>query len=243
MIAPAEEWRAGAGDEGVRGTRPAPGLAALVFVAGLCVVAFVAARATASYQAPLRVPAGSAIDYYIAKGADGPDGAKPTGFRPSDLDLARWAFDAWQRSAASGLRFEPAIESGALVRLYWAGPNSGEYGETRPLMLGERRGAAVFIRPDMESLGADIAERAGADPLLRDSIVYLTCVHELGHALGLEHTDDFRDIMYFFGYGGDIVEYFSRYRRQLRSRDDIAKVSGLSDGDLRRLRALYAQGP
>ena len=224
-------------------TRPAPGLAALVFAAGLLVVAFVAARATAPYQAPLRVPAGSAIAYYVAEGAEGAEGAKPTGFRPSDLDLARWAFDAWQRSAANGFRFAPAIESDALVRLYWAGPNSGEYGETRPLMVGGRRGAAVFIRPDMESLGEDIARRAGADPLLRDSIVYLTCVHELGHALGLEHTNDFGDIMYFFGYGGDIVEYFGRYRRQLRSRNDISKVSGLSDGDVRRLRALYAPRP
>jgi hypothetical protein len=45
--------------------------------------------------------------------------------------------------------------------------------------------------------------------------------------------------MYFFGYGGDIVGYFDRYRQQLRSRDDIARVSGLSDGDVSRLRALY----
>ena len=243
MIAPVDDRPGAAGDSRTRVTRPAPGLAALIFAAGLLVVAFVVARATASYQSPLRVPAGSAIAYYIAQGAPGINVAKPTGFRPSDLDLARWAFDAWQRSASNGFRFEPAIESAALVRLYWAGPNSGEYGETRPLLVGGRRGAAVFIRPDMESLGDDIAERAGADPLLRDSIVYLTCVHELGHALGLEHTNDFRDIMYFFGYGGDIVEYFQRYRRQLRSRSDIASVSGLSDGDVRRLRALYVSAP
>jgi hypothetical protein len=69
--------------------------------------------------------------------------------------------------------------------------------------------------------------------------VYLTCVHELGHALGLEHTRDFRDIMYFFGYGGDIGDYFGRYRAQIRSRPDIAKVSGLSSGDTSRLRGLY----
>jgi hypothetical protein len=214
-----------------------PGLAALLFAVALPIAALVAARTGASYQAPLRVPAGAAIPYFIA------DNERPTGFRPSDLELARWAFAAWQRSAANGLRFEPAPEEAALVRLYWAGPASGEYGETRPLMVDGRRGAAVFIRPDVASLGDDVAARAAVDPLLRDSIVYLTCVHELGHALGLAHTSDFRDIMYFFGYGGDIVEYFGRYRRQLRSRADIQKAPGMSDGDMRRFRALYAPNP
>jgi len=93
----------------------------------------------------------------------------------------------------------------------------------------------------MTSLGPDIAERAARDPLLRESIVYLTCVHELGHALGLRHTRDYRDIMYFFGYGGDIPKYFDRYRVQLRSRADIVKVSGLSSGDVTRLKTLYAR--
>jgi hypothetical protein len=45
--------------------------------------------------------------------------------------------------------------------------------------------------------------------------------------------------MYFFGFGGDIVEYFDRYRRQLRSRSDIATVAGVSGADISRLRALY----
>jgi hypothetical protein len=45
--------------------------------------------------------------------------------------------------------------------------------------------------------------------------------------------------MYFFGFGGDISRFFGRYRDQLRSRDDIANVAGLSAGDLRQLGALY----
>jgi len=173
------------------------------------------------------------VPYFIA------DGKGTTGFRTSDTELARWALEDWQRSSGQAIRFAAAPESSALVRLYWAEPSDGQYGEIKRLVVDGRLAAAVFIRPDMASLGPDIAERAARDPLLRESIVYLTCVHELGHALGLQHTRDYRDIMYFFGYGGDIPEYFGRYRTQLRSRPDIAKVSGLSSGDVTRLKGLY----
>lgn len=174
------------------------------------------------------------IPYYIA------DGAGRAGFRPGDRELAGWAIAAWQRHAGTALHLVAAPqEATAIVRLYWADAREGQYGEMRPLIVRGRNGAAVYIRPDMDGLGPAIARRAADDDLLRDSIVYLTCLHELGHALGLAHTSSFADIMYFFGYGGDIVEYFSRYRRQLRSRSDIARVSGLSDADIKRLRTLY----
>jgi hypothetical protein len=175
----------------------------------------------------------SAIPYFIA------DGNGKPGYYPQDRELARWALEAWQRSAPDGFQFAASKESSALIRVYWAGPESGEYGETQPILVDGREGAAVFIRPDLDALGESIARRARADPLLRDSIVYLTCVHELGHALGLAHTRDFRDIMYYFGYGGDVVEYFGRYRAQIHSRNDIARISGLSDADVKRIRALY----
>ena len=182
---------------------------------------------------PRTLDAKDPITYFIA------DGSGQTGYRSSDRELALWALKAWQRSAAKNLRLVEATESKALVRLYWAEPSDGQYGEMRPLIVGGQRGAAVFIRPDVESLGQDIARRARGDVLLRDSIVYLTCLHELGHALGLAHTRDFRDIMYYFGYGGDVAEYFGRYRAQLRSRNDIAAVSGLSDTDVSRIRFIY----
>ena len=209
-------------------------IAALSVASVAIVVAMGAGRESAPQSAAARtLDTRSAITYFIA------DGTGHAGFRPGDRQLAQWAFEAWERSSGKRFRFEAAAESSALIRLYWAESSEGQYGEMRPLTVGGRRGAAVYIRPDVDSLGEDIARRARIDPLLRDSIVYLTCLHELGHALGLTHTSDFRDIMYFFGFGGDIVEYFERYRRQLRTRNDIAAIAGVSDADVRRLRAMY----
>jgi hypothetical protein len=194
--------------------------------------------ASAQMLAPLGPLDDGIVTYFIAEPVEAAEA------RPEDRDLAVWALEAWQRAAGGALKFVPAAsESDALVRLYWVPASGGQYGEMRPLELAGRRGAAVYIRPDTAALGPDIAERAGLDALFRDTIVYLTCVHELGHALGLTHTANFADIMYFFGFGGDIDEFFGRYRRTLGKRADIAGSSGLSAGDLEQLRALYAGVP
>lgn len=174
-----------------------------------------------------------AIGYYIAPGEAGSE------FRPGDVELARWALGAWQQALGSTLELVPAPQDEALLRVHFVAAEAGQYGEMQAILVDGQRGADVFIRPNTDALGPDIAARARVDSLFRDTIVYLTCLHELGHALGLRHTANFDDVMYFFGFGGDIPKFFSRYRDQLDTRADIAKVAGLSAGDLAHLHALY----
>lgn len=155
-----------------------------------------------------------------------------TACQPADPQLAMWALGAWQTASEGRLRLIQQSEPRhARIRIYWAGGHSGLYGEARAVDVDGQRGAEVFVLPDMTQLGPAIASATRRDPLLREAIVYLTCLHESGHALGLVHTADFDDIMYSFGYGGDIVAYFERYRRQLHSRDDLRTHSGLSPAD------------
>jgi hypothetical protein len=158
--------------------------------------------------------------------------AKPqSGCHAGDPQLAQWALEAWQAATAGKLTLEkaPTVEK-AQIRVYWAGVNQGLYGEARPILVDGIRGAEVYVLPPADTPG---------DSLLRETIVYLTCLHETGHALGLRHTAAFPDIMYNFQFGGDIPEYFGRYRRQLSVREDIRKHAGMSPDDRQRILELY----
>jgi hypothetical protein len=166
-----------------------------------------------------------------------------TGCSSGDWELAEWSLQAWQRTASPGLALSGAEEDHARIRVYWASSRTRLYGEAHPIMVGGQPGSAIYVNPDVARLGEEINSAASQDHLLRDAIVYLTCLHESGHALGLSHTGRFEDIMYSFGYGGDIVEYFERYRRKISKREDIRAQSGVSAYDRERLLALLGKRP
>jgi hypothetical protein len=167
------------------------------------------------------LPAAEEYSYWIEPCP--PETARKTGCQANDPELGRWALEAWQREAAGAVAFrKSATEEHARFRMYWVGGNSGLYGETQPAIVDGKRGARIYVLPSVAP---------GADALLRDAIVYLTCLHESGHALGLAHTSVFADIMYSFQFGGDITAYFNRYRVLLKTRADIAAHSGISDAD------------
>src|ERR1035438_9996787 len=132
------------------------------------------------------VAQGAKLRYWIAPCPQDEE----TGCQTGDSELAQWALEAWQAASDGSLVLERAAKmENAHIRLYWVNGQSGLYGEARPIMVDGVRGAEVYVLPA-------VARSDDRDPLLRDAIVYLTCLHETGHALGLPHTAAFADIMY-----------------------------------------------
>jgi len=144
---------------------------------------------------------------------------------------------AW--TEASGRRFHldrTSDRDAAPLRVHFvAGDNV--YGEARPRVdrpTGAIVEADVHINADLAGFGDRMDQRI---------ILYLTALHELGHALGLPHTDDFSTIMYSFRRPDDGERYFGAYRQRLRSELDVgaATATGLAPADIVALRALYGR--
>jgi hypothetical protein len=156
--------------------------------------------------------------------------------RPAPADGARLverAMKTW--TAAAEGRFtltRAASRDDAPIRVFFISSDTN-YGETAPRVDAAKR----------RIVSAEVAINAEvpAEPLTARIIIYLTALHELGHALGLAHTDEFADIMYRFRRPDDGERYFGAFRQRLRSTDDIGSgsASGLSPADVAALRRLY----
>jgi matrixin len=147
--------------------------------------------------------------------------------------LVERAMSTWTTSANGLLKLERlGTRDGADIRVHFF-TRDWRYGMTE-------------ARPDprsglLTSAEVIVAGDADGDDIDRQIVIYLTALHELGHALGLSHTADITHIMYLFREPGDGERFFGAYRRRLRSADDIgsARAPGLSSDDVKNLRALY----
>jgi hypothetical protein len=155
---------------------------------------------------------------------------------PKGDELVDRAMKTWTTAADGAFTLRRTLlANDAGIRIYFNGAG-GNYGETRPHIT-----ANGLIDAAIVNIAADAPIEV--DPLTRDIIVYLTALHEIGHAVGLEHTRNFDDIMYLFRQPGDGPRYFGNYRKLLRSADDIGSgtATGLSAYDVQTLRKLYGQ--
>ena len=80
-----------------------------------------------------------------------------------------------------------------------------------------------------------ISKIAAADTVFRDVVVYFLCLREMGHALGLAHSDR-RDEIMADESNRDTLADFTRLRALVRSRPDIRTRRWLSSNDIARVR-------
>ena len=110
------------------------------------------------------------------------------------------AMKTWTDAAAGRFTLKKAARTDtAALRVRFVSSDA-LFGEALP-RVDPRIGAIVSAEV---AINGDVA----GDALQQRLIVYLTALHELGHALGLPHTDEFDTIVYSFRRPDDGARYF-----------------------------------
>jgi Matrixin len=193
---------------------------------GIATAALVTALAAGSGSLPPAMP-------HWPRGATILTWVDPVDAPAGGADLVARAMRTWTTAADGRFSLQSTtFENRAGLRVHFI-RYAFKFGETIPQVDPQ---SGDIVRADV-----GITVNSHGDDLDRRIVTYLTALHEIGHALGLPHRDEFSSIMYSFRLPNDSERYFGGYRALLSSANDVGSsaASGLSTSDVAVVRALY----